>query len=435
MIETIKTILLDFISQPLNTGIYRQNSVKALPGKAAICIGVRRCGKSTLMFQIMQGLIDNGVPKENILYLNFFDDRLHDLQHSGLGKILEAYYLLHPEKKNTEKVFCFFDEIQVIPGWETFIERMLRTENCEIYITGSSADMLSKEIATQMRGRALSWEIFPFSFKEYLDFKSIKFDRHLSTKSKLHIQKAFEEYWQSGGFPEVLGLDQHLRTKIHQEYYQAILFKDLIERHNISHPKAVSDLTHRLIDNVGSLYSINALTGYLQSLSHKVPKTSVSTYIDWFEDTYFLFTVRVFDASLTKSKVAAKKIYCIDHAFINSISSGILVNSGHLLENIVFTHLRRKHESIFYYKTKNHKEVDFIVNSKSKGKILVQVCESLSNDKTRNREISALEEAMKELNISHGTIVTRNENEIYETGNKTIHIVPAWRYLLEEYLD
>lgn len=205
MIDIIKEIIVDSQEMELATGTTRHLQIEAVPGKASICIGVRRGGKSTFMFQLMQQLLDRGIPRQNILYLNFFDDRLHALQQDGLGVILEAYYSLYPEKKNTEKLYCFFDEIQAVSGWEPFVDRLIRTEKCQVYITGSSARMLSKEIATQMRGRALSWEIFPFTFQEFLDHKGVESKGPLSTKKRLFIQKMFEEYWQTGGFPEVAG--------------------------------------------------------------------------------------------------------------------------------------------------------------------------------------------------------------------------------------
>jgi predicted AAA+ superfamily ATPase len=431
MLETIKTIILDFLETKFEISVPRRVQIKPVPGKATVCVGVRRCGKSTYMLQVIQKLEAQGVSRENILYLNFFDDRLHDLQQTGLGIILEAYYSLYPEKKNTEKIYCFFDEIQVIPDWEPFIDRLMRTENCEIYITGSSAHMLSKEIATQMRGRALSWEMFPFSFKEYLDSQGVEAAGPLSTKKRYLVQKAFEEYWDRGGFPEVAGLSRNLRIKIHQEYYHAILFRDLVERHDISHPKAVTDLAHRLIDTAASLYSINSLTGYLHSLNHKAPKSAVSSYVEWFEDAYFMFTVRAFDASLTRSKTAPKKIYCIDHSFVRSISSGILINSAHLLENVVFMALRRLSPAIYYYKTQKGREVDFIMQTQERKKILVQVCESLANEKTKKREVAALTEAMAELGLESSIIVTRNEEDQLNIEDKKINIMPIWRFLLE----
>ena len=430
MIEIIKLIILDFQENHLETGVPRRISVEIVPGKATICIGVRRSGKSTYMFQIIKRLLDHGIQEQNILYLNFFDDRLHNLSQNNLGLILEAYYLIYPEKKNTERVYCFFDEIQMVPGWEPFIDRLMRTEKCEVYLTGSSARMLSKEIATQMRGRALSWEIFPFSFLEFLDYKQIKIDGAFSTKKRLHVKKAFAEYWETGGFPEVTGLPRLLRIKIHQEYFHTILFRDLIERHDISHPKALTDLAYRLIDNISSLYSINSLTGYLKSLGHKTPKSSVSDYLKWFEDAYFLFTVRIFDASLARSNTNPKKIYCIDHSFITSVSSGILVNSGHLLESLVFITLRRIYSEIYYFKTRNNREVDFIIPGQGQPHMLIQVCESLAVPQTQKREVTALMEAMRELNLEKGIIVTQNEENIIQTDNKTIEIIPVWQFLL-----
>ena len=431
MIEVIKSIILDFQETRLETGVPRRLLIETVHGKAAVCIGVRRSGKSTYMLQVIQRLLDSGVAQQNILCLNFFDDRLHNLRQNNFGLIAESYYSLYPEKKNTETIYCFFDEIQAAPGWEPFIDRLMRTEKCEVYLTGSSAKMLSKEIATQMRGRALSWEMFPFSFREFLSYKGIEIKGSLSTKNRFLVQKAFMEYWETGGFPEVTGLSRHLRIKIHQEYLHAILFRDLVERHDISHPKAVTDLAHWLLDNSASLYSINSLTGYLKSLGHKVPKSAVSDYLTWFEDAYFLFTVRIFDASLARSNTNPKKIYCIDHALVTSVSSGILVNTGHLLENLVFTALRHLHPDIYYYKTKTGREVDFIVPIRGCSQILVQVCESLAEPRTRKRETAALSEAMMELGLKTGTIVTRNEDERIEAGNGTIEVVPAWRFLLD----
>ncbi len=430
MLEILKSIILDFQESILESGVTRHLKIETILNKATVCIGVRRSGKSTFLFQIIEKLINNGVSRENILYINFFDDRLHNLSQIGIGLIIEAYYSIFPEKKNTETVYYFFDEIQIIDGWEPFIDRLMRTEKCEIYLTGSSAKMLSQEIATQMRGRSLSWEIFPFSFKEFLDYKKINYKSPLSTKKKLIIQKVFSDYWKTGGFPEVIGISRQLRIKIHQDYFHAVLFRDLIERHDISHPKAISDLAHRLIDNTASLYSINSLTGYLKSLGYKVPKSSVSHYLDWFEDAYFLFTVRIFDASIARRNTNPKKIYCIDHSLVTSITSGILVNSGHLLENLVFSTIRRISSKIYYYKTKKGREVDFIAFPNKHSKLLIQVCESLSDPKTRKREITALNEAMHELGLKSGLIVTQNDNEKIKVTSGVIEVLPIWRFLL-----
>jgi uncharacterized protein len=430
-LEAIRALILDFQEFTPPLGVPRRLKIKTLPGKATVCIGVRRSGKSTYLFQIMDRLREKGVPRENILYLNFFDDRLHGLTGEALGLVTEAYYSLYPEKKNAETVYIFFDEIQAVPGWEPFVDRLLRTEQCEVYLAGSSSRMLSKEIATSMRGRALAWELFPFSLREFLDAKRTPAPGRLSTKNRLLIQKAFAEYWECGGFPEVAGLDRHLRIKIHQEYFQAVLFRDLVERHDVSHPQAVSDLAHRLVDNTASLYSVNSLTGYLKALGHNVPKASVSEYLEWFEDAFFLFTVRIFDPSLARSKTNPKKIYCIDHALVTSVASGILMNSGHLLENLVFIALRRLSPQLYYFRTRSGLEVDFVVVLRDRSRRLVQVCESLLDPATRQREIAALAEAMAELGLKSGVIVTRGDEEEIKVKGGKITVTPAWRFLLD----
>lgn len=430
MKEILKEMILDAQKRELETGVKRDLEISLMKGKATICIGVRRCGKSTLGFQIMEKLINSGVKRENILHINFFDNRIHRLDQEGLSNVTEAYFSIYPEKKNTETVYCFFDELQEVEGWESFVDRIMRTENCEVFITGSSAKMLSKEVATQMRGRSLSWELFPFSFREYLSFSGISPKKDLTSKERLIIQKAFNEYWECGGFPETAGVEKQLRIKIHQEYFNAILFRDLIERHNIIHPKAVTDLARWLIDNNASLYSINNLTGYLKSLGHGVPKSAVSEYLDHFEDAFFLFTVKLFDPSLSRQNANPKKIYCIDHSFAASVSSGILGNTGHLLENLIFTELRKTTPDIYYYRTVSGKEVDFIAKIDRKN-VIVQVCQSLSDPQTKKRETAALIEAMTELKIDRSFIVTRDEEENIQTESGLIEVVPVWKWLLE----
>jgi len=429
MKQLFKELILDFQQSDIDAGVPRHVEIRPVHKKAAVCMGVRRSGKSTLMLQLIEKLLNKGVPKSDILYLNFFDERFHTLKSGGLNEITEAYFTLYPEKKNAATVYCFFDEIQTIEGWEAFVERLLRTEKCEIYLTGSSARMLSREVATQMRGRAISWELFPFSFREYLSFKGVSDPDDLSAKSRMLVEKTFEGYMETGGFPETAGIEKKLRIKIHQEYFGAMLFRDLIERHDISHPKAVSDLARWLSDNTASLYSVNNLTNYLKSLGHKVSKSSVSDYIQWFEDAYIFFTVKIFDASLARSNTNPKKIYCIDHSLVRSVSSGILVNSGHLLENLVFITLRRYAQNIYYYKCKSGKEVDFIITDQSGKKMLVQACESLADPKTKKREVSALAEAMAELKLKEGMIVTFDKDETIPAETGEIRVVPAWRFV------
>lgn len=430
IIETIKEIILDFQQEQLYTGMKRHLNTMYVENKAFICVGVRRSGKSTFLFQIMEEKLKAGINIENVLYINFFDDRLTEIKNNQLNLILESYFSLYPQKKQ-EKIFCFFDEIQECNGWEPFIARILRTENAEVYITGSSSKMLSKEIATQMRGRSLTWEIFPLSFREFLDFHNAEYEK-ITSQNRYKIQKLFDDYYLKGGFPETLQSTDHLRIMIHQEYFKTIIHRDIVERFDVIHPKAVIHAAYRLLTSISSLYSINRITAYLKSSGHKISKGFVSECIEWFEDAYFLFSVRLYDRSIARQNVNAKKIYCVDHSLVTSVWPGISEDKGHLLENMVFCHLRKKTDRIFYYRTGNGLEVDFIWFDKTGGKNLVQVCWSMDETKTGIREIKALIQAMNETKITKGIIVNHDKEYLFKEADKTVLILPAWKYFLEK---
>jgi len=430
MIEIIKEMILDFQNQPLYTGVRRHLEYQVIEKKALVCIGVRRSGKSTFLYQIVDGLLKQGVNKENILYINFFDDRLNELKTgANLNVLMEAFFSLYPDKKGTEKIFCFFDEIQEVENWESFVDRILRAENCDVFITRSSSKMLSEEIATQMRGRSITWELFPFSFKEFLDYK--KADYHtLTSKNRILIQNNFEEYFKIGGFPEVRNVSDKIRLMIHQEYYKTILHRDVIERHDAIHPRAVVQAGYRMISSIATLYSINRMTEYLKSIGHKISKDFVSSCIQWFEDSYFIFSVMIFDLSVAKQNVNAKKAYCVDHSLVTSVSPRISQNKGLLLENLVFNHLRRMTKRIFYYRTAKGNEVDFLWIDENDNPNLAQVCFSLDDPQTRNRELKSLTEAMQELDIHHSFIITFSEENEIRDDIRVIQIIPAWKFLL-----
>lgn len=428
--RVLSQIILDGQERELCEGTRRHLQYELVSRKAFVCIGVRRCGKSTLLDQMMQALIHKGVPRQNMLYLNFFDDRLDPQRRGRIGDVIEAYFELFPEKRGRDRVYCFLDEIQMCEQWEPFVERLLRAENCEVFLTGSSSRMLSKEIATQMRGRAVTWELFPFSFREFLDRRAVPYHQ-ITSRARSRIRQCFGEFWDCGGFPEVADMSTRLRVMTHQEYFKTIVHRDVVERNDAAHPQAVSDLALRLINQVGSMYSINSLTGYLKSMGHKTTKTFVGSCVGWLADAYAFFPVKIFHPSLSVQNANTRKIYCADHAMVRSVSSGILVNAGHLLENLVFSYLRSISERIHYYRTANGREVDFIWQRDGGDWQLVQVCETLVPPDTRKREITALQEAMREREICEATIVTRDEEETISTTEGTIRVLEAWQYVLE----
>lgn len=436
MIECLKRIIREYQNlEPPDGLLPRRVAIGNLPGKVLVVTGVRGSGKTTLLRQRIRQLIGSGVHPENILYLDLGDDRLYLLRHENPDFIMDTYFELHPQKRGSETVHCFFDEIQSLSYWQLFIDRLMRSEKCEITVAGSLLPSPEEETANPLTGRIVSWEIFPLSFREFLDGKGIESDGPLLTRQRLTIQKAFEDYWQVGGFPGVNRLDQRQRIAAHQSNWNTIL-ASIIGHHNISHPRAVIDLPHWLVDNTGSYYAVSHLTDYLKSLGHRVRKSSVVDWLVAFEDTGLLFSVNIFSSSPTRISVNPRKIYCIDHTLAASVSSGILTNRDSLLENLVFTALRRVTPEIFHFRTKTGREVDLVAllptaPNDERTILLVQVCASLADPRVKQSEIRSLSETMVELAVAEGTIVTWRTDEIIPVGFGTIHVMPVWRFLLE----
>lgn len=436
MIECLKRIIIEYQNLAPPVGLLpRRAAIGSLPGKVSVVTGVRGSGKTTLLRQRIRQLIESGVPSENILHLDLADDRLYWLRHENPDLILEDWFELHPQKRGNETIHCFFDEVQALPHWPLFIDRLMRTEKCEATVAGSLLPSPEEETASPLSGRIVSWEILPLSFREFLHGKGIVSDGPLSTKQRLTIQKAFEDYWQVGGFPIVNRLDLWQRIMAHQANWNTIL-ASIIEHHNISHPREVIDLAHWLVDNTGSFYAVSHLTDYLKSLGHRVRKSSVVDWLVALEDAGLLFSVNIFSSSPTRISVNPRKAYCIDHALVASVSSGILTNRDSLLENLVFTALRRVTPEIFYHKTKTGREVDLVallplVPGQERAVMLVQVCASMADPRVRQSEVRSLSEAMVELAVAEGTIVTWRTDETIPVGFGTIQAVPVWRFLLE----
>lgn len=408
----------------------RSLELKTLNGVISIVMGVRRCGKSTLMETIMASLVAKGVSRENIVWLNFSDDRFLPLHQGGWDTIHSVYYSMYPEKRKSEKVYFFFDEIQTYANWELFVERLRREENCEIYITGSSARMLSKEIGTALRGRTLSWELFPFSFDEYL----VRCNPPRNKKSsnyRLFMQNAWERYKEEGGFPAVFGIDAPLRRQLHQEYFNALLLRDVIERYDVRYPQVLRHLANRVINGIGTMFSVRKVHDEVKSLGYSLGRDTITQFLQWMEDAYFIFAVPAYSASVARQAREFRKIYCVDHSMAASLGTRILKNRGQMLENIVFCALRRHTQDIYYYRTRESYEVDFIAILPDGEKVLVQVCDDMSNQETRTRELRALTTAIAETKLATGYIVTESLRETIDTPHGTILCIPAPEFLAD----
>ena len=434
MKEIIKEILIEFYRSPLPTVIRREVNIDTLPRevrKAFVFIGMRRVGKTFLMYQDMHQKIAHGLEKEKVLYLNFEDDRLSGFKVKDFQTILDVYYELYPHLIDGEDLCFYFDEIQNIVGWEKFIRRLLDKEKMSIFITGSSATLLSKEIATSLRGRCLESEVFPLSLSEILVYQKIDPSRLITSKDKAIIRHHAQNYLRRGGFPETLNLADHLHHQTIQSYINSAVFRDVIDRHKLKKPHMVKLFLMHCLQNIASPLSVTKVYNTFKSRGEELSRSTLYEYLHYFEDAYLICTVPIFEFSTRMRQVNPSKIYCMDSGIILGYSIKPETEHSACLENAVYIQLRRLHiENIFYYKTKGGKEIDFIAQHPNGTIDLYQVSVTLSDEKTRQREIAALIEAAAELGVKMAYIITSDTDETIEVDGVTVSIVPYWRWVL-----
>jgi len=419
-----KRLITDSQEKDLSHVIPRNLAIPFELEKVISLIGVRRSGKTYLLYSLIQQLRKKTDPT-SIVFINLEDDRLFPLQLKDMNELVESYYELFPHQRNST-VYFFFDEIQNVPEWEKFIRRLHDTERCRIFITGSSAKFLSKEIATSMRGRTISFEVFPLSFKEYLQFRDIPVQVH-SSRTVARIRNALSEYIAKGGFPETVGLNDDLSQKILHEYLGLIIYHDVIERHNVTNTFLLKFLIKYCFANISTLLSFNKLYNDFRSQGLQLSKNTLYEYVSYLEDAYAVFSIPVYASSVREGMRNPKKIYSIDHAFKRIVDIPFSPDIGRIYENIVFLELRRKVRELFYVKGKQ--EVDFMVMEEGKPH-LINVCYDIEHPGTKEREINGLIEAMKRLKSPEAFLITAEKEETVKVGNKKVQIVPLWKWLL-----
>lgn len=385
--------------------IRREYSFKEITGKVRVAIGVRRSGKTFLMYEKILKLLNAGIEFNRILYINLEDDRLQPKTISLLRDLIDYFYQSTPQNHN-QLVYLFFDEIQEIEGWPALIRRLLDTRQCEIYLTGSSAKLLSREIATSMRGRSLATEVWPFSFNEYLTAKNITLSTfNTSQKSKDTLLQHLQHYLLTGGFPEIVMHPSPEAISILQEYVDITIFRDIVERHNIKNIQLIRYLVRTMLLNIGSLFSINKLYNDLKSQGHQLGKTTLYDYLAFIDDCYLAFTIPMYSDSFRKTQVNPRKIYACDTGMATAYQYGYSNNLGHLFENFIYLELRKTYKEIYYYKTQDGYEIDFVAIAPGEKRNLYQVAWDVSHDETMQREIRALETAKIELSLE-GELIT-----------------------------
>ena len=371
--------------------------------------GIRRCGKSSLLYLIHQEL------SVDFLYFNFDDERIIQFTADDFNLLYEIFL-----EDNPKDYVFYFDEIQVIPGWEKFLNRMYE-KGIKIYVTGSNAKLLNSEIATTLTGRNLSINLMPFSFKEYLDFKGFSCDlSKLSTKNKSEIVRYFKKYFQLGGFPLVIHEEN---PELIQTYYNDIFYRDIITRYNVHNIEQLKELSSYLMSNCGRPLSYSKLS----AVSNISSISLVKKYLHYFFNSFLFVKLNKFDYSVSKQILNPKKIYSIDTGFMKEVGFNFSENNGHFLETIVFLELKRRNQDIFYHVGK--KECDFVIKSKTKISIAIQVCYNLNKD-NEQREVDGLLDALTSYNLKEGLILTYDREDELCIKDMNIKIIPVWKWLL-----
>ena len=408
----------------------REHSLPINDGKIVTIPGVRRCGKTSRMEAVVNELLASGVGRERILWVSFDDERLVRMSSEELGQIMEAYREMYPDI-DVSSSYVFFDEIQLIEGWEYFVMRLYKHYTKNIYISGSNATMLSSELKSVLRGWPEEEETMPLSFKEYCGFKGLSTDSWLES-DMAKLRNAFVEYNNEGGFPEVVLTQNPLqKVKILQGYFDTMLLKDLVEHYGLSNIEVLRYYLKRIMSNLTKPTSIRTIHGDIKSRGLKVSKDDLYDWANYACDIFMFYRVPNYSKSLQKIENSQPKYYCVDNGLRDAVLLPQSDDEGKKLENTVFLQLycrRTPVDRIFYYHGKG--ECDFVVQHGVEIDRLIQVTWSMTDGDTRRREIGGLIEAAEATGCVNLYIITADSSEEIQLDNGVvIHVLPAWRWL------
>ena len=389
--------IVDSLGSPVPAFTRRDIRLPAIRGKAIAVIGMRRTGKSTFLWQVLNDRLSQGASRESLLYFGFEDERLAGMKAADLQFLVEEYYRLYPKLRDHGRTVFFLDEIQVVPGWEGFARRLLETEKIDLFLSGSSARLLSREVATSMRGRAMEALVHPFSFREYLRHlgrEPVVTGDRLTKSQRSSIERDLREYLDQGGFPESVGADPRDRFQLLRGYVDTALLRDVVERHEVSHPVALRWMVRQLLGNAAGLFSINKFYGDLRSQGIAVAKDTLHEYLGYLEDAFLLRTVSVSTGSERRRMVNPRKVYPIDPGLIKMFDQSGRTNVGHSLETCVMLELERRGAEVSYVRNPTGSEVDFLARYPDGRGELLQVTVDMDAPETRDRELRGLVDAL-----------------------------------------
>ena len=394
---------------------------------------MRRAGKTTLLHQIRKNRHDQGIRRELLPYVNLEDEQLAGLKADSLHLLVDEYYRLYPQYRHQETVTLCLDAIQTVPGWERFVRRLLDEEKMEILVTGSSAALLSREIATALRGRAWEVALYPFSFEEALRHQGITPPNKaalLGSAERSTLEKAFLDYLKLGGFPEAQGQDVVSRQRLLANYVDVVILRDVIERHGVTNVTGLRWMVRHLLGNAASLFSVEKFYAALRSQGIGISKDTIHQLLAHLEDAFLVRTVSIEADSERKRMVNPRKAYPIDSGLIGVFDLSGRKNLGHALETAVLIELERRGYAVTYLRTRQGREVDFLARAVGE-ELLIQVSVDVSDPETREREVRALTEAGPEYPDAQRLLLTLDRSGLPKALPDGIEAKTAYEWMLE----
>lgn len=434
MNEILKAKLDAALHDPLPELCRRDVHLPDLPGKALAVVGVRRAGKTSLMHRVLQERLEAGVPREALVLVGFEDDRLVEPTTAHLDWLVEEYFRRLPGLRGSDQVVFAFDEVQVVPGWERFVRRLIDTESMRILVSGSSSKLLSREIATSLRGRALEVLLHPFSFREALRFAGVEPTRpweQLSKAQRSDLDHRLRSYLVQGGFPEAQGLADRDRFALLKSYVDVVVLRDIIERHAVSNPLPLRWLQRQLLSSPAGSFSVQKFHDQLKSQGVAVSKDTLHAFLAHLEDAFLVRTISLHSASERQRMVNPRKAYPVDPGLIPLFERNGRANLGQALETVVLLELERRGCEIAYLRTKEGWEVDFIATRPGESPLLVQVSAELGDPATLERETRALTSALAEHPAARGLLLSLDATPPRLDTVMGWSWVPVARWLLE----
>ncbi|MFW6005204.1 MAG: ATP-binding protein [Desulfonatronovibrionaceae bacterium] len=428
--EIFKRLILDAQQAEQPRILPRTYCFPQVRGKVTALTGPRRSGKTFLFQAMIQGLLQQGIEPKDIISINLEDSRLFGLEAPGMESMLQAYFEMWPENKDRD-VYLFLDEVQAVPGWDSFVRRVLDSERMYVFVTGSSSSMLDRELSTSLRGRTLSFRVMPLSLPEYGLFHDIDLSDVFSSRAAAGWGNRQDRYMRYGGFPEIVYMPESLKRRTLRDYLDLMLYRDIVERFDVKNTTLFRHVLNILLYNMSSLVSVNRIFNTLKSQGHALSRDTLYDYFSYLEEAMLFYFVPLRSASVRKRQINPRKVYVLDQGFFWMSSPGLTRDQGRILENMVFIELVRQENRMMYLK--GRQETDFLAVSPDGRRQLIQVCLDMSRQATRERELSALVMAMEEEGVDQGLIITASEQGETIIGNKRVEILPFWRWALSRY--